>query len=328
MAAADGAPAGVDGRVTGGAQGFGALVGSASPADSGFQTLIPSSTADYLPLSDSDDSDEEFEVEGGFLDDDAASGAPPLASPERVGELYDFGEEAPPLPSVLLTPSMLAGLDEILEMLCTFSEGDDISQWIDAPGVACLDEFDWPGSHRDLRARIAEMIEAAADGDTTCLSVERWLAANPKTKERMDMVVRTFLGIDDAAVDPFEGKRTQRVAVALAAFVSPAENDDVVVLKTGGGKSLVYQALPLLGDERLCIVVSPLLALMNDQFIGLVRRLDASWVLMLNSEVDTPTKIEVLDQLRRAASPEAAPGALRARYVVCLMLLYVRPVAG
>ena len=47
-----------------------------------------------------------------------------------------------------------------------------------------------------------------------------------------------------------------------------AGKDALVVLPTGGGKSLCYQLPPLVSD-RLTVVVSPLIALMQDQVAGL-----------------------------------------------------------
>ncbi|MDQ3697478.1 MAG: ATP-dependent DNA helicase [Gemmatimonadota bacterium] len=82
--------------------------------------------------------------------------------------------------------------------------------------------------------------------------------------------------------------------------------DTLVVLPTGGGKSLCYQ-IPALLFPRLTVVVSPLISLMKDQVDALTKRgLQAAFI---NS---TLTANEVADRLARAQSGK-------------LKLLYVAP---
>jgi RecQ family ATP-dependent DNA helicase len=71
--------------------------------------------------------------------------------------------------------------------------------------------------------------------------------------------------------------------------------DSLVVMPTGGGKSLCYQ-LPGLATEDLTIVVSPLIALMNDQW----RRLTAAGhpVGMISSGMSAEAARAALDQVR------------------------------
>ena len=71
--------------------------------------------------------------------------------------------------------------------------------------------------------------------------------------------------------------------------------DSLIVMPTGGGKSLCYQ-LPGLATEDLTIVVSPLIALMRDQWT----RLTAAGhpVVMISSNMDAEAARRALDQVR------------------------------
>jgi RecQ family ATP-dependent DNA helicase len=71
--------------------------------------------------------------------------------------------------------------------------------------------------------------------------------------------------------------------------------DSLIVMPTGGGKSLCYQ-LPGLASEDLTIVVSPLIALMQDQW----RRLTAAGhpVAMISSAMNPESVRNALDQVR------------------------------
>ncbi|MBL0922575.1 MAG: ATP-dependent DNA helicase RecQ [Phycisphaerales bacterium] len=76
-------------------------------------------------------------------------------------------------------------------------------------------------------------------------------------RERVREVVKSVWGFD--ALRPLQQE---------AIDASLAGRDSLVVMPTGGGKSLCYQVPPLVSG-RLCVVISPLIALMNDQVAGL-----------------------------------------------------------
>ena len=92
----------------------------------------------------------------------------------------------------------------------------------------------------------------------------------------------------------------QREAVAAAL----AGRDSLVVMPTGGGKSLCYQ-LPGIASDALTVVVSPLIALMADQYRRLV--LGGHPAAMIASGMDTGAAARALADVRGG----------RARIVLC-----------
>lgn len=72
----------------------------------------------------------------------------------------------------------------------------------------------------------------------------------------------------------------------------------LVVMPTGGGKSLCYQ-LPSLCRDGVCLVVSPLIALMKDQVDALVAR--GIPATMINSSLSFPEQKERLEGMKRGA---------------------------
>src|SRR3984885_8073932 len=71
--------------------------------------------------------------------------------------------------------------------------------------------------------------------------------------------------------------------------------DSLIVMPTGGGKSLCYQ-LPGLASEDLTIVVSPLIALMRDQWLRLTQA--GHPVAMISSAMDEGDAMAALDSVR------------------------------
>jgi ATP-dependent DNA helicase RecQ len=108
-------------------------------------------------------------------------------------------------------------------------------------------------------------------------------------------------GIEDARLDELRavvrrvwGYAELRPLQAEAMLASLAGRDALVVLATGGGKSLCYQAPALLRDGLTC-VISPLISLMQDQLAGLVE--SGVPAAMLSSAQDGREKREVYAQL-------------------------------
>ena len=87
----------------------------------------------------------------------------------------------------------------------------------------------------------------------------------------------------------FRGQQQEVIAAALRG------RDSLVLMPTGGGKSLCYQ-IPALVRDGVGIVVSPLIALMEDQ-VGALRTAGVA-AAFLNSSLRRAEQQEVIDDLR------------------------------
>jgi ATP-dependent DNA helicase RecQ len=102
------------------------------------------------------------------------------------------------------------------------------------------------------------------------------------------------------------GFRAFRPGQEQAVRAAIAGRDSLVVMPTGSGKSLCYQ-LPALMRDDLTVVVSPLVALMQDQVDGLRARGAGDKVALVNAQQS--------GEDNRAAIQRAADGQLRLLYV-------------
>jgi ATP-dependent DNA helicase RecQ len=117
----------------------------------------------------------------------------------------------------------------------------------------------------------------------------------PTEIDRARTVLRQRFGFDD--LRPAQVRAVQSVL---------ERHDTLIVLATGGGKSICYQ-LPALLLDGLTVVISPLIALMRDQVEALERK--AIPAAFINS---TLSSSQVSDRMSRAANGE-------------LKLLYLAP---
>jgi ATP-dependent DNA helicase RecQ len=138
--------------------------------------------------------------------------------------------------------------------------------------------------HPHLGASLARrLIERVA------LRLAEWL----DTEGRLALATRNFgPALRLFGVDAFRGPQLEVVEAALH------KRSLLLVSPTGSGKSLTFQ-IPAVLTPGLCIVVSPLKALMSDQVSGLMRRrIPATFV---NSDLGRDEKRLRGDMLRRSA---------------------------
>src|SRR5438045_2540108 len=108
------------------------------------------------------------------------------------------------------------------------------------------------------------------------------------------------------ALEQHFGFRAFRPGQEEAVRAALAGRDALVVMPTGSGKSLCYQ-LPALMRDDLTVVVSPLVALMQDQVEALRARGAGDHVALVNAQQDGGANRDVIDR--------AAGGQLRLLYV-------------
>ncbi|HEY3186713.1 MAG TPA: ATP-dependent DNA helicase RecQ [Solirubrobacteraceae bacterium] len=109
-----------------------------------------------------------------------------------------------------------------------------------------------------------------------------------------------------AALHRHFGFRAFRPGQEEAVRAALAGRDALVVMPTGSGKSLCYQ-LPALMRDDLTVVVSPLVALMQDQVEALHARGAAERVALVNAQQSPEANREAIER--------AAAGSLRLLYV-------------
>src|SRR3712207_3514014 len=104
----------------------------------------------------------------------------------------------------------------------------------------------------------------------------------------------------DAALHELFGFRSFRPGQREACEAALAGRDVLVVMPTGSGKSLCYQLPALLRDD-LTVVVSPLVALMQDQVEALAARGLGERVALVNAQQHSDANAEAM---RRSLSGE------------------------
>src|ERR1700685_3128430 len=130
---------------------------------------------------------------------------------------------------------------------------------------------------------------------TTASAATPALGEPPKRAQTPEELLKRF------GLEEFRPGQSEAVSAPLAG------RDSLVVMPTGGGKSLCYQ-LPALADIGLVVVVSPLIALMADQW----RRLKEAGVsaTMLASGMEEGHNAQALRDIRAGVTQLvlAAPG--------------------
>ena len=110
-----------------------------------------------------------------------------------------------------------------------------------------------------------------------------------------------------------EFKQNQEEVISLVLD----KKNTLAIMPTGGGKSLCFQ-IPSLLFENLTIVISPLIALMKDQYDGLVQKGLGDRVAFINSSQDKKEREHILYSIehKKISLLYLAPETLKMQYVL------------
>ncbi|WP_435139560.1 DNA helicase RecQ [Formosa sp. A9] len=137
----------------------------------------------------------------------------------------------------------------------------------------------------------------------------------PDFKEKLHPTLKTYFGYD--------AFRPQQQAIIEHVLEG---NDTLVIMPTGGGKSMCFQ-VPALIFEGVTLVISPLIALMKDQVDGL--RANGISANYFNSSQTVEEQHRILEQVAKReikllyVAPESLAGLsniLNERYISCIAI--------
>lgn len=106
----------------------------------------------------------------------------------------------------------------------------------------------------------------------------------------MRTVLKSVFGLSD-----FRAQQLQTINCVMA------RKDTLLIVPTGGGKSLCYQLPAVLASNALTVVVSPLISLMEDQVWALQKlNIEAE---LLSAALDKTKNSAIIKQLAEADGP-------------------------
>jgi ATP-dependent DNA helicase RecQ len=195
------------------------------------------------------------------------------------------------------SPAVLAELERLRAMWRTMSEAERAQAAPSARALAAAQAGAQAPTAGQAQAQAQTQAEVASPPPALDEEVQARRALSGLDRlEVGDVSDRVYTGArdPDALLAYFglgEFRPGQRDAVAAAL----AGRDSLVVMPTGGGKSLCYQ-LPGIATEDLTVVVSPLIALMADQYRRL--RQGGHPVAMVASGMESDAVARALDDVR------------------------------